>query len=116
MFESLVGRSTPVTRQVAGMFANCSPEGSAKFPAGIDAALVMVVSGSCSDVSDAQSGVRAEAPKLNAASAAAARWIASRIGRLRVIMFSIDGPLCAKWWSNRFAASERVFARHAGHD
>jgi hypothetical protein len=46
MFESLDGLITPVTRQDAGTFGSCWPDGSEYVPAGTESAPVIVVFGS----------------------------------------------------------------------
>src|SRR5262245_4825427 len=63
MFESLVGRMTPVTRQDAGRLGNTSPEGKVNVPAGIDCVLVIVVSGKASEARSSQVLANVACPK-----------------------------------------------------
>src|ERR1700683_4563194 len=57
--ECLAGRITPATRQNAGTFSMGRPLGGLNFPAGIDCAILMVVSGSFALDREAQSAANA---------------------------------------------------------
>src|ERR1700686_2340540 len=59
MYESLVGRITPATRQNAGRLLRVLPKGGTNFPAGAERATVRVVSGSLVFSRVAQSAARA---------------------------------------------------------